>query len=462
MLILLPLLIDRFYQDLYSVVQGFSPFLEKSFYYSKGILLYPKDEHENNNKRIDKNIFLSSFEGKESIAEKELRGYYDNLYSLLINNIAPIDSSIVIETLSNTFRMLLKKQFGSAVDDAMLEKSKTENEALNLTGLGDYLGVHTGTFGERLNNMYLSKIPDIEELYKISYILDKTSDSLLGLELKEPNFNFSKSEVQQYIMDKYGLNYDTLKVLEALQDYFNGGGNSNSREILNKGLNVLLSSKYVLITPIYKDNSQFINISTIQMFKLQNIYERGIELKENTDIEVSIAVGHYEKKLDNLIVRYNKKGTTIIEKEEDVRIVRTKIKEEYHFDNIVVSKEKLNNKDGVYRITKGKISNIAFLRGKQSSFLDIDINGYRNLVIGREETDFLTPLLRYLGSNNTTFLTINQKDSDTIHEGFEDGEDTVNDFYEEVSTNYGSLRFESDNLQLLEIMTRLKNFKYDK
>gem|GEM_PF-4245128 len=84
------------------------------------------------------------------------------------------------------------------------------------------------------------------------------------------------------------------------------------------------------------------------------------------------------------------------------------------------------------------------------------------MVIGREETDFLTPLLNYLGSDNTTFLTINQSDLDNLHEGFNDGEYAVEDFHEEVSTNYGSLKFESDNLRLLEILTRLKNFKYDK
>lgn len=433
--------------------------VEKNFYYSKGILLYPIDEHEENKKRIDKNLFIKSFEGKISIAEKELIDYYKKLYSVLINNIAPIDTSIVIKTLSLTFGLLLKKQFGNAVLDAMLEISNTKNESLSLQDLGEYLGVHTASFGERLNSMHQPKVSDIIELYKIAYKLNKPSDYLLGLKLNENNFDFTESTIQQYIEDKYGLNSNTLDILEVLQNYYKSSKESSERDELNKGLNGLLSSKYVLLTPIYKNNPKFINITDEQMCKLREIYDKGVELKENTNIEEIITAGYQEKKLGNLKVRYNKKNIIIIDGE--VKIIRNNVREEYNFDNIVVTAEEASSKR-VYRIIRGNISNIAFLKDKQVTFLDIDINGYRNLVIGREESDFLTPLLRFLGSNNTTLLTIKQRDLDIIHNDYNGVEYAIEDFYEDISTSYGSLKFESDNLQLLEIITRLKNFKYGK
>lgn len=436
--------------------------VEKGFYYSKGILPYPDDVNNDKKTKIDKNIFLDSYGKNQEAMEKELRAYYDSLYSVLTNRVIPLDLSLAIDVLANTFKMLLKMQFGSAVEDAMLEKSKTESGPLTLTGLGEYLGVHTATFGERLKNMYLSKIPDIEELYKISYRLDKTSDSLLGLEVQtdEDDYTFSKASVEQYIESKYGLDSETLAVLEAWQESLKVMGYFNGIVALNKGLNTLLKSKFVLRAPLKKNSSFFIKISDDQMEKLKGSYDKGIELKENTDIEGVVAAGYIEKSVDALTVRYNKKNLII--KEGEVKIVKTPTKEEYHFDDIMVQRKDSNPTHNVYRITQGNNNNIAFTEDKQGTFFDILLDRDRNLVIGREETDFLTPLLNYLGSDNTTFLTIDQRDLDTLHEGFNDGEYAVEDFYEEVSTNYGSLKFESDNLRLLEILTRLKNFKYDK
>lgn len=430
--------------------------VETSLYYSIKVLPYPKDEYEKNNKRIDKNIFINSFEGSKSIAEKELRNYYDNLYSVLVNDVAPIDSSIVIQTLSKTFRMLLKKQFGSAVGDAMVEKSKTEGGSLKLKDLGDYLGVHAGTLGERLNNLYENKISDIDELYKISYRLDKTSDFLLGLKLNEPNYEFSKVDVQQYIEDKYGLNSDTLKVLEALQESFKIMETPHSKYRLNKGLNTLLSSKYVLRTPIYSDSSFFINITNAQIDRLKNLYDKGIEIKGNIDIEESFAAGFREKKFEDIVVRYNKRNLIITENGK--KIVRTNTKEEYYFNGVEVKRV---GKTNGFRITKRDIVNLASIEDGFGTFFDIDLGHYRNLVIGKRETDFLTPLLNYLGYGNSTFTMIAQEDLDSLYNGFEDGEFAVDEFYQEVSTNYGSLDFETDNLILLEILTRLKNFKYE-
>lgn len=431
--------------------------VEKSFYYSKGVLSYPKDDEEKKSKRVDRNIFLSSFGSNESVAEKELREYYDNLYSLLINDVVPIDSSIVISTLSTTFRMLLKMQFGSAVEEAMLEKSKTESGTLTLSDLGDYLGVHTATFGERLKNMYLPKIPDIEELYKISFRLNKTTDSLLGLELHELGFDFSESEVQKYITDKYGLYPETLKLLESLQRWFEDMKLPKGRNRLNNGLNVLLSSKYIMRTPIHSNDSFFIKITNSQMNRLKNLYDKGVELKENTDIDGSVAAGYREKKSEKMVVRYNKRNLIITE--DDIKIVRTVTKEEYYFDGVEVKREKAMRN---FKITQGSVTNIAFIDDIWGSFFDIDLKRYRNMVIGDEETDFLTPLLRYLGGDGSTFTIISKNDLDSLYEGFEEGEFAVDEFYQEVSTNYGSLAFETDNLILLEILTRLKNFKNEK
>lgn len=438
--------------------------VEKGFYYSKGILPYPDDENDNKKIRVDKNIFLDSYGKNQEAMENELRAYYDSLYSVLTNRVIPLDWSIIVDVLSNTFKMLLKMQFGSAVEDAMLEKSKTESGPLTLTGLGEYLGVHTATFGERLKNMYLSKIPDIEELYKISYRLDKTSDSLLGLEVGTDgdNYTFSKASVQQYIEDKYGLNPETLAILEAWQESLKVMGFSDGISVLNKGLNTLLKSKFVLRTPLKYNSPFFIKISSEQIEQLKKVYDKGIELKEDTDIEGVVAVGYIEKKADNLVVRYNKRNLII--KAGELKIVKSPAKEEYHFDDIVIQRKENDDNKAVkiYKVTQGNNNNIVFLDNALDTFFDVDLNRDRNLVMGDIETDFLTPLLNYLGSENKTFLTIDQSDLDTLHEGFADGEFYVEDFYEEVSTNYGSLKFESDNLQLLEILTKLKNFKYTK
>lgn len=431
--------------------------VEKSFYYSKGVLPYPDDENNDKKVKIDKNIFLNSYGGNQKYMEEELRGYYDSLYSVLTNRVIPLDWSIIVDVLSNTFKMLLKMQFGSAVEDAMLEKSKTESGPLTLTGLGEYLGVHTATFGERLKNMYLSKIPDIEELYKISYRLDKTSDSLLGLELHESGYDFSESEVQKYITDKYGLYPETLKLLESLQRWFEDMKLPKGRNRLNNGLNVLLSSKYIMRTPIHSNDSFFIKITNSQMNRLKNLYDKGVELKENTDIDGSVAAGYREKKSEKMVVRYNKRNLIITE--DDIKIVRTVTKEEYYFDGVEVKREKAMRN---FKITQGSVTNIAFIDDIWGSFFDIDLKRYRNMVIGDEETDFLTPLLRYLGGDGSTFTIISKNDLDSLYEGFEEGEFAVDEFYQEVSTNYGSLAFETDNLILLEILTRLKNFKNEK
>ncbi len=403
-------------------------------------------------------------------AEYELSTIYDRYYEVLLSDVFDFSPTFISNVLTPTFEMLLKLQFNSELQNAILKASTTMNIDFTQDFLARFLNKNVGNFGKILS-MVETRLPDISVVSQLSNFLNTTPGTLLGY----TDSLFNPYLTTESIQAKYGIEKETLEHLEQLNESMCSMDPEVSK-YFNRGLNRLIRNSAYAGGTINYTNKLFIQITKEELQEIKNLYIEGLTIARNSSIPHSIFRGNKKKVKDNIEVLYHNdinprirqivKGTTIIDILEN--------RKKYRINNKVITVTPILD-DAYYTPSKEKkppqrviiqsdnIRNGTRMEGGKEIW-ELDLYDNRGVTVGDEDKDFFTPLMQYTGGVGHSIRVIGEDDLEFLYKATQEKDDessylAIDGFYEEVSTNYGLLKGESDDLLLLEIISKLKNYK---
>lgn len=444
---------------------------------------FNKYKHETaSEKKFKSNFRPRDTKNNITPAEEELLNIYYQYYDVLYCNIFNLSNSLISNVLTYTFEMLLKLQFNANLDNAVMREGERSNIVFSQEFFARFLGKNVGNYGKILSMME-TRLPDISMLYQLAEFLNSSPSELLGAyDTRDGGYANERN-----FYEVFGLRKDTLDHLANMQEAIKSGYGDGFVEWFNNGLNNLISNCYYSGGYINSYNDCFIKITKEDLAELHNLYYEGLKIALDSGIsevltktarikEKNGVVVTYIKKAGKPLIRKLVKGSSSIDQLSQVRHI-------YIVNGIKLTVEP-NGSVKIERLGSDTVNYTWLDKGKE--IWELDINKNRVLVVGNEDKDVLTSLLGYLGGRNVSMRFIRERDLENLYnatqisddeerekaiaEAKENGTDYVDEdkipryleidsFYEEVSTNYGETKQESDNFQLLEIFTRLKNLK---
>lgn len=444
---------------------------------------FNKYKHETaSEKKFKSNFRPRDTKNNITPAEEELLNIYYQYYDVLYCNIFNLSNSLISNVLTYTFEMLLKLQFNANLDNAVMREGERSNIVFSQEFFARFLGKNVGNYGKILSMME-TRLPDISMLYQLAEFLNSSPSELLGAyDTRDGGYANERN-----FYEVFGLRKDTLDHLANMQEAIRSGYGDGFVEWFNNGLNNLISNCYYSGGYINSYNDCFIKITKEDLAELHNLYYEGLKIALDGGIsevltkkarikEKNGVVVTYIKKAGKPLIRKLVKGSSSIDQLSQVRHI-------YIVNGIKLTVEP-NGSVKIERLGSDTVNYTWLDKGKE--IWELDINKNRVLVVGNEDKDVLTSLLGYLGGRNVSMRFIRERDLENLYnatqisddeerekaiaEAKENGTDDVDEdkipryleidsFYEEVSTNYGETKQESDNFQLLEIFTRLKNLK---
>lgn len=444
---------------------------------------FNKYKHETaSEKKFKSNFRPRDTKNNITPAEEELLNIYYQYYDVLYCDIFDLSNSLISNVLTYTFEMLLKLQFNANLDNAVLREGERSNIAFSQEFFARFLGKNVGNYGKILSMME-TRLPDISMLYQLAEFLNSSPSELLGAyDTRDGGY---ANETNFY--EVFGLRKDTLDHLANMQEAIKSGYGDNFVEWFNNGLNNLIGSCYYGGGHINSYNDCFIKITKEDLSELHYLYYEGLKIALDGGVPEVLTKTARIKEKNGIVVTYIKKaGKPLIRKIVKGSISIDQLSQIRHIYIVNGFKLTVESNGSVTIEQSGSdIINYTWLE-KGKEIWELDINKNRTLAVGKEEKDVLTSLLGYLGGRNVSMRFIREMDLENLYkatqisddearekaiaEAKENGTDDVDEdkipryleidsFYEEVSTNYGETKQESDNFQLLEIFTRLKNLK---
>lgn len=399
-----------------------------------------------------KNRYIKLFQEEEQQANREIyeevEDYFETLYNS-INLIFPVKYRIDI--LEHLFTALLKLEFNhnltQAVTDTKNKYKEYKGIKINDSDLASFINISFSTF----SNYGSKSFPSVDGLYKLADVIDTSCDTLLG-RISQDDIN------EEELYKKYGLNSSTLKYLEQLKRQ-SDIMKSNYMDFINEGLNLCFQSlqSFGYTQP---NEKYYIDITNEEINELKSLYDKGNQLIEDESIPFSIDYGLLVKTLEDIEVKYTKKQK--IYRKDSVTIKKTPLSDTYIINEKEITYKKNDNLMYIkYRDIVNAVNHDSFEDYKKSGFKE-QYKPLRYHIKGDKTTDFLAPLLRFLNPKlQNRLFSFTEKDlnylSDTcsIYNEIPD----IEDFFQEVSTNYGYENYESDTLHIMEIIDKLRKYK---
>lgn len=403
-------------------------------------------------------------------AEYELITIYDRYYEVLLSEVFDFSPTFISNVLTPTYEMLLKLQFNSELQNAILKASTTMNIDFTQDFLARFLNKNVGNFGKILS-MVETRLPDISVISQLSNFLNTTPGTLLGYTESMQNLYFDPETIQI----KYGLEKETLEHLEQLKESMHTMSPELSRGF-SRGLNRLIQSSAYAGGTIQYTNKLFIQITEEELQEIKKLYNEGLTIARNSAIPPSIFRGNKKKVKDNIEVLYHNdinprirqivKGSTIIdilENRKKYRINNKTITVTPILDDAYYIPSKENKPPQRVIIQSDNVRNGTRMEGGKEIW-ELDLYDNRGVTVGDEDKDFFTPLMQYTGGVGHSIRVIGEDDLEFLYKATQEKDDessylAIDGFYQEVTTNYGLVKGESDDLLLLEIISKLKNYK---
>lgn len=417
------------------------------------------DEQETSNKNNSKRRKISNnhfsayrdlFTGESYLtqeqARKEAEAYFVTIHDTL-KELFP--DSYLTSILEPLFKLLLKLEFGNNLSNAITSaKNKYKDsieKQINNKNIAELINISESTFSNYGNTAF----PDVDGLYRIAEVVETSCDTLLG--------NISQdSTSDEEIYKRYGLYSDTLRHLEQFKKLKDANGTDSSFWL--NGLNKCLQSiKYdYLAVGKFK-----IDISEVEIRQLLFVIQYADEVIADDSIPAITDRGFFIKTSNGLYVKYTKKQRII--NDNGIEIKDTPLFTSYLINEKCFTHKK--SEEVMYIKYKGITNHVSFKEWDMYFKSDFKRNPpVQYHVIGNEETDFFSAICRFLNKNNIQVSSITQKDFDfMLDECANYNEDTalpdIESFLQDMYSEYGYTKYETDNLNMLEITDKLRRYK---